>query len=150
MFRFIRWTLFTGALALICVSVAMAYTGRQKSDLRWINQVRADHHVKPALFLGKKMTKRAQSWANYLASKNSMEADDNAGYKVCFKSGGNHYGANSAITSSLLHGLAVDQTELKNSPPHLANILGRHYQWVGIGIASDKYGLIVVQDFCGK
>jgi uncharacterized protein YkwD len=145
MFRAIRLTLLIGALVLVSVSAALAYTSRQKSDLHWINQVRANHHVKPALHLGKAMTKRAQYWANYLASKNSMEQDDLNGIKVCFKTGGYSYAANSAIGS----GLSADQAALKLSPPHLANILG-HYRWVGIGIASDKHGLIVVQDFCGK
>lgn len=149
MFRTIRLTLVLSALLLVCTAVALAYTSRQKSDLHWINSVRAQHHAS-SIHLGRAMTKRAQKWANYLASKNRAEADDTAGSNVCFKSGGVHYGANSAIAGGYKNDLARDQTDLKNSPPHLANIVYRHFQWVGVGIARDSHGLILIQDFCGK
>lgn len=148
MFRTIRFTLLISALLMLCAAVALAYTGRQKSDLHWINGVRAQHHAKP-LRLGAKMTRRAQHWASYLASKNKAEVDDTAGSKVCFKSGGSHYGANSAVASGYRNNLTQDQINLKNSPPHLANIVYRHFQWVGVGIARDSHGLILIQDFCG-
>lgn len=148
MFRTIRLTLLVSALLMVCTAVALAYTSRQKSDLHWINSVRASHHAS-SIHLGRAMTRRAQKWANHLASINSAEVDDTSGSSVCFRSGGGHYGANSAVAKGYHNDLTQDQIDLKNSPPHLANIVYRHFQWVGVGISRDSHGLILVQDFCG-
>jgi uncharacterized protein YkwD len=150
MFRKVRVMLLACAVLTLCTSVAVGYTGRQTWDLHRINTVRSQHGVEPALYLGAQMTRRAQAWADELASKNSQEVDDRPGASVCFKAGGHYYGANSAIAIGYPNDLATDQYGLEHSPPHLANILGRHFHWVGIGIASDRHGLIVVQDFCGR
>jgi hypothetical protein len=29
-------------------------------------------------------------------------------------------------------------------------MLDRHFRWVGIGIAADRHGVILIQDFCGR
>jgi len=147
MLRKIRFVLLTTVALALCASAAVAYTSHQTWDLKRVNHVRKAHGVKPDLYLGRKMTKRAQAWANYLAKHNSEEQDDVAGASVCWKSGGRYYGGNSAIAYGYPNDVAEDQYAMEQSRPHMIN---RHFQWVGIGIASDRNGLIVVQDFCGK
>jgi uncharacterized protein YkwD len=150
MSRTVRLTLLVGVVLAVCTSAASAYTSRQTWDLHRINRVRAHHKVKPPLDLGARMTRRAQAWANHLASNNERQADDVAGASMCWSAGGHYYGANAAIAFGFRNNLAVDEYDLEHSPSHLANILGVHFQWVGIGIASDRHGLIVIQDFCGR
>ena len=150
MSRTLGLMLLAAAVLTLCPSVAVGYTSRQTWDLKRVNRVRSNHGVKPALSLGAQMTKRAQRWASYLARKNRREADDLRGASVCWNAGGHYYGTNSAIAHGYRNDLATDQYDLEHSPAHLANILGRHFQWVGIGISSDRHGLIVVQDFCGR
>jgi hypothetical protein len=43
------------------------------------------------------MTKRAQTWADHLVSKNCKPVDDRPGASACWNAGGHHCGANSAI-----------------------------------------------------
>lgn len=147
-----RFALLVGVL-LTLASTAVAYTGRQSWDLHRLNRVRSAHGVRPALHLGAQLSRRAQSWANHLARLDVGAvglADDIPGARVCWRAGGHHYGANSAVARGYSNNFTRDQYNLEHSPPHLANILGAHFRWVGIGIASDRRGVILVQDFCGR
>jgi uncharacterized protein YkwD len=142
--------LLAGGLQTLAASSALAYTGRQIWDLHRLNRVRSAHGVRSALHLGGRMTRRAQSWANHLARLDRGAADDTSGATVCWRRDGSHYGANSALAKGFSDNLSRDQFDLEHSPPHLANIVNGRYRWVGIGIASSRRGLILVQDFCGR
>lgn len=144
--------LLAGVLLASAASTASASSSRHTWDLHRLNRVRSAHRVRPALHLGAKLARRAQYWADHLARLDVGPrglADDTSGASVCWHGGGHDYGANSAFAGGYRNGVARDQYDLEHSPPHLANILGRRFRWVGIGIASDRHGVILVQDFCG-
>lgn len=153
MLRKLRFLLLAGGLLALAASTALAYTRRQMWDLQRINRVRSAHRVGSALRLGAQMTRRAQEWADRLASRDigtAGLADDTSGASVCWHGGGHYYGANSAIARGYRNNLSRDQYNLTHSPPHLANMVGRRFRWVGIGIAADRHGVILIQDFCGR
>jgi uncharacterized protein YkwD len=150
MLRKLRFLLLAGGLLALAASTALAYSGRQTWDLHRINRVRSAHGVRRMLRLGAQMTRRAQYWANHLASLNRGLADDISGQKVCWRAGGHHYGANTALAGGYSNNFTRDQYDLEHSPPHLANMVNRSFRWVGIGIASSRQGLVLVQDYCGR
>jgi uncharacterized protein YkwD len=152
MFRKLCFLLLVCALAALIAPAALAFTSGQIWDLHRINRVRAAHGIRPALRLGARMSRRAEYWARHLARMDVGSAglaDDTPGASTCWHSGGHFYGANSSISRGYRNNLARDQYGLTHSRPHLANMLGSHSRWVGIGIARDSHGVILIQDFCG-
>jgi uncharacterized protein YkwD len=153
MLRKLCFLLLVGGLLAVGASTALAYTRRQIWDLQRINRLRSAHRVGSALRLGTQMTRRAQYWADRLASRDIGSAglaDDTSGASACWHAGGRYYGANSAIARGYANDLSRDQHNLTHSRPHLANMLDRRFRWVGIGIATDRHGVILIQDFCGR
>ena len=153
MSRKLCFLLLVGGLMAFGTSAAQAYTRRQIWDLQRINRVRSAHGVGSALRLGAQLTRRAQYWADRLAGRDIGSAglaDDTGGASACWRVGGQYYGGNSAIARGYANDLSRDQYDLTHSAPHLANMLGRRFRWVGIGIATDRHGVILIQDFCGR
>ncbi len=144
--------LLAGFLLVLRAPFVLATTTRQAWDLHRLNQVRT-RHGRARLHLGARLPRRAQYWADHLAARDigtAGLADDTAGAGVCWKAGGQYYAGNSAIVGGHPSDVSMAQHSLERSRPHLINMLGRRYRWVGIGIARDRHGLILIQDFCGR
>jgi uncharacterized protein YkwD len=136
----------TALCLLLLTGAASAYSPDQSSNLSRVNHVRVTHRVKRSLHLGAALTRRAQFWADYLV-KHPSAGDDWNGWTTCTTGGGNNYGSNYA---EYFPSWQSAEIALEHSQVHMENILGRGYQWVGIGMAQTQNGVILVQDFCGR
>lgn len=137
-------------LLVTVLAVSVLFFATPASGQTWkqwdrsrVNSLRAAHGVAP---LGYKyvLQLEAQRWADRMARLGYTKQNYNVGPCWSFISA-------TAFGDNVGQGPTVPwiQYYLERSPTHRANLLDRHYRWMGIGIAWGRGTFWLDQVFCG-
>jgi Cysteine-rich secretory protein family len=131
------------AVALPSVGVAAGAQPTTPSDfINLVNNLRAINHV-TALSVDPTMMSVAQTWANTMASSESLSHNPNEATQV--PSGWTKMGENIGDGFSLQAVYAF----LVASPPHYANMVDPTFNRTGVGVATDSKGQVWVAEDLG-
>ena len=131
------------AIVLLAIAAAGCMPADAKTFLDRTNSLRSSHGVR-ALKENDTLTKKAEAWAQHMASTGRLEHSTlSSGLSsLNWKSLGENVGYSSPTSNTLLtiHNLFV------NSAPHRANLLNSKFTHMGVGVAKDSRGRIWVAE----
>lgn len=126
--------------AVLCVlTLAACFSSNQQRTLSALNKDRRTYGLR-SLPAQSTLQRKAQAWANRLASENRLyHSTLTSGVPSCWRGLGENVGYGSSVE-------AVQAAYMRSSG-HRANILASKWDWVGVGVARNGSRVFTVQVF---